>query len=443
MKKGAPLFLLLLILTLLSLTFSCRKDPSKIGLEINPESDNLDLGIDTMIFFASYTVEYDSMTTSNSSGLLLGSINDPIFGTTQASFFTQLRLEKNNPNFGTNATLDSVCLQLGYLGRWGDSTTMMTANVYLLEEAFEDSTTYYADSELRYIKDTIGQLTFLENIKDSVTVVTSQDTTTYPPFLSIRLNDTFGKKLLESVSDFSTNESFLEKFPGIHVAVEPVQGDFGKVLYFSPTSSLSKIVLYYSNTDAKTSFSFPINSSCIRFNKYDLDHSNAASEFAKQLNATEPTPDLGNERLYLQPLSGARVRVNLEGIERLREMENIVLNEVALELFVDGYDEHLPPPSQLSLLTYSEGKTNWLIDANPYSNPSGYFDGKFNESKKGYRMRITRYIQQLLLDETVGETDVYLEIDGSALVANRAVLFGNNPSDSEKRARIRVVYTVY
>ncbi|MDR0364709.1 MAG: DUF4270 domain-containing protein [Bacteroidales bacterium] len=441
MKRGASIIILLFVV--LFLAFSCRKDPSKIGLEVNPESDNLDLGIDTMVFFASYTVEYDTISTTNSSGLLLGSIDDPIFGKTQSSFFTQMNLASSNPQFGDNVRLDSVCLQLGYLGRWGDSTTMLTANVYLLEEQLQDSATYYANSALKYNPDPIGTLSFLDNPNDSVTVITSVDTATYPPFLSIRLDDKFGQSLIDNGAEYSSNVEFVALYPGIRVAVEKISGDFGKMLYFNPRSAMSKIVLYYTNADISTSYAFPINDKCLRFNKFDIDHTNADPDFVRQLTSASPTSELGDQRLYLQPLSGARVRVNFDGLKRLKEMPNIVLNEVRLELYVDDYDEKLPPPSQLSLLTYSEGKTNWILDANPYVNPKGYFGGEFDKSRKGYMMRITRHIQQLLIDDSLDDTPIYLEIDGSALVANRAVLFGNNPNESEKRARIKIIYTIY
>jgi len=203
---------------------ACYKDPSKVGFDIQPPSDQIELyGDDTTVLFVSYTVLHDSISTSNLNTLVLGSVNDPVFGSTQAAFNSQFRLSKTNPYFGKNVTFDSICLQLAYSGRWGDSATWMTAHVYRLTDSLwlnSDSTTggirdnYYAHDYIEYDPNPLGSKTFLDQPFDSVEMKRSwlkRFTGMHAPFLSIRLDDEFGKKLLEDSSSVCVEQRFFKQ----------------------------------------------------------------------------------------------------------------------------------------------------------------------------------------------------------------------------------------
>ena len=128
-------YFLLFFIAAIVMMLACRKDPSQVGYDIH-SPDEIELyGNDSIVFFVSYTVEHDSIATANLRTLVLGSINDPVFGSTQAAFNTQFRLSATNHYFGKEVRFDSICLQLGYSGRWGDAETMMTAHVYRLTDS--------------------------------------------------------------------------------------------------------------------------------------------------------------------------------------------------------------------------------------------------------------------------------------------------------------------
>lgn len=448
------------ILALL-LAASCKKDPTKIGLNIQPSSEQMELGNDTLVFFASYTVEQiaDSIATDNLDYLILGSMVDPVFGTSQAAFNTQLQLENFGHSFGEEPVVDSIVLQLAYSGRWGDSTTMLTASVYQLTDSLRTATSdeenlYFANSTIGYKEEPIGVKTFLEKPYDSVTVVSARDTVKYAPYLSIKLNNEFGEYLLENVDSLTaSNADFWKVLPGIRVAVDPVttmrSGDVtGKMIYFSPASVLSKMVLYYHHkdeTDTVRTYNFPIQSKSIRFNNFETDHSMAQADLWQQLYSPNPSPSLGNERLYLQPLVGTRIKMNFEGLDKLREIDNMILNEVKLVVNVADYDEKLPPPPLLYISRVNEkGKSVPIVDNEPFNSPANYFKGTFDAANKRYLMRITRYIQQRLLDEEMDNDELFLEINSSGSVVNRTVFYGNNPSDApDKRVKLYMIYSTY
>ena len=453
------LFLFVITASISILLTACYKDPSKVGFDIQPDSDRIELyGDDTTVLFLSYTVEEDSISTSNLSMLVLGSINDPVFGTTQAAFNTQFRLSETNPNFGKNVQFDSICLQLGYSGRWGDSTTMMTARVYRLNDSLwlnSDTTAgsirdnYYATDIIGYDPTPIGTKTFLDQPFDSVEQKKfwmKRTAGMHAPFLSIKLDDEFGKKLLSDSGLFVSNNDFLKSFHGLHVDVEPVAtGSFGKILSFSVASPETKLVLYYTNSDSSAHYDFIIDNDnrYIRFNEYKIDHTTACTDLQNQLVGDSPA--LGNQRLYLQ--TSIRIKVNFTGIEKLRERwqknRNFVINEAKLYLNnAEPYDKDLPPAQQLTIYTIKDGKKKLTSDSDLGMT---YLGGKFDKDKNRYVMRITRYLQKRILDPSMDNDNLYISIYGVSYYENRVILHGNNPDENnaENKIKIRILLSEY
>jgi hypothetical protein len=380
---------------------------------------------------------------------VLGSIRDQIFGTTNAAFNTQLRLEHERPAFGSNVRFDSICLHLAYSGHWGDSATMLTAHVYQLKDSLwlsSDTTggknhaAYYATDPIDYDIVPIGTKTFIDRPFDSVEYKRGffkRTADKHAPFLSIRLQDDFGKKLLADSALFQSQIKFLSKYRGLRVAVEDVTSSPGKIVYFIARSPETKVVLYYSNADTSSSFSFPVNEFCIRFNNYIADHTLACEELRSQI--ANPIPEKGNNRLFLQPLNGTRIKVDFQGIEKLRG-KNIAINEAKLFLYTvqPDYNKDTPPPTQLTMYTISNGKTRLTPDTELGVNYSG---GSFNKDKMRYEMRISRYLQQRIDSIQKDQDQLYISISGASYTANNVVLYGNHPPDDEstKKASIRII----
>jgi hypothetical protein len=114
--------------------FSCNKNPEKIGDNLQPDRNQIQLLKTDTTTIVAYSVIDDSIRTDEASNMLLGSIKDPVFGTVVAGFYTQVRLSTNGHSFGTNPQLDSLVLQMAYSNYYGDTTTLQTLQVFELEE---------------------------------------------------------------------------------------------------------------------------------------------------------------------------------------------------------------------------------------------------------------------------------------------------------------------
>ena len=97
----------ILILPLYSLFFvACEEEPSGIGIDLKLPDQRLDVFFSDTNKIQAYTFTQDSIRSDEPIYSLLGTINDPVFGTANASFLTQILLsEKLYP--GENVKVDS------------------------------------------------------------------------------------------------------------------------------------------------------------------------------------------------------------------------------------------------------------------------------------------------------------------------------------------------
>ena len=77
------------------LVISCT-DPDNIGLEIQPDYENIIITSVNFDGIESVVESEDSLRSDETIRLLLGEISDPVFGYNQGSFYTQLLLSENN-----------------------------------------------------------------------------------------------------------------------------------------------------------------------------------------------------------------------------------------------------------------------------------------------------------------------------------------------------------
>ena len=102
-------------------------DPNKIGLEIQPPSDNIVINSAKFDGLSSETESEDSVRTDETLRgedepiVILGEIkNDPFFDDNSSSFLTQVLLTNNNTDLGANPVVDSVVLSYTYYEFYGE-----------------------------------------------------------------------------------------------------------------------------------------------------------------------------------------------------------------------------------------------------------------------------------------------------------------------------------
>ena len=93
------------------------------------------------------TESVDSLRSDEPSSLLLGSIDDPIFGENISSFLTQISLSQSNIDLGSNPIVDSVVLSYSYSGYYGDLTSLNNIQVNYSDEKIYKDSIYYSNQD--------------------------------------------------------------------------------------------------------------------------------------------------------------------------------------------------------------------------------------------------------------------------------------------------------
>lgn len=386
-------------------TFSCN-DPNVVGLEL-PGSARFTISNDSIQNFETSTISEDSLRSDESLYLLLGQINDPIFGLNQGGFASQMLLPSNNINEISNFIIDSVKITYGYTEFYGDLNENGDLNimVYELEEDIYKDSVYYSNFILQ--KST-------ENL--SIGHKIHEGDSSQSSYIDINIKNSFGEYLMNQTgtNNMVDNEAFLDFFKGLVVQATASN----TMLYLNPNADKSRFSIYYHEigVDTAVSFDFDLGGNSARINQFN-------SKDSSFINI-----DLGKE--YLQSMAGHKMKFRFIQLDSLKNLfANKAINKVSIN-FECIDDINYPPHEKVYLVREkSDGKIVFLKDFTIEGDQ--YFGGELEGNT--YSFNITRYFVQLLRNEEY--TDVlYLLSSGGSANANRTIIDNN-------KTRINIIYT--
>lgn len=424
---------------------ACKKDPYEVGLDLLPPNDTLYVSRIDTVSIQAYAELEDSIRSDEMTSLVLGSVVDPVFGKTTASFFSQFLLSSETIDFGVNPKLDSLVLLLYYDSWYGDTSTLQQVRVYEVSEDLYYDSSYYSNQSVSHYGIELANLVYQPRPTDSIEIWGSN----VAPHLRINLSNQthyLANKILFAPSNVLTsNTEFIKFMKGLYVESEPVSSK-GGLIKFTPVDGLSKIVLYFHNdNDDSLQFNMPIDASVARFNQFDHHGYQDASPDLKQQVIYGDT-SLGNHQLYLQTLGGIKVRLRFPFIRSLDDsLGPIAINDAILTLTNPQADTTWGPPPQLTMYKVdSAGKIGAVVDA---LEGIDYFGGIYNRDKRQYWFRLTRHIQQLLINDTLTNYDLMLYASDPLVrtpATNRVILNGIDPlfiSSRNNPLQLEIIYT--
>ena len=138
-----------------------QKKNNEFGLEINPDSNNLEAFSTDTFELNTFPVYSDSVKTDelvgssqfiSGSGSPLGNYIDPVFGEVNASIYTQIRLEQAYDFTPSNGTIDDIVVDsvVLYLAVDGSFSTLNEQEfiVEIINEDFYKDSNYYSNQSL-------------------------------------------------------------------------------------------------------------------------------------------------------------------------------------------------------------------------------------------------------------------------------------------------------
>ena len=432
------------LLLILIIAQSCNKEISSIGLDLKDKDDLLNaVFTDSITQINAYSVLEDTLNTTGMVYNYLGYIKDQVFGTTTASIYAQLAPDGNGISFGNSPTLDSIVLTLRYTGGfYGDTLNPFSIKVYELKEDILTDKIYYQNNSIEHYSENLTCSDFNLYPKPNTKVKVD---TLLNAHVRVRLNDALGKRFLQNEKELASAEVFKKYFKGLYISAEPLNND-GSLVNFTLASALSGIHIYYKDNGKTMKFSLFFTDkdlAPVRFSHYEHNYMDGNTNLVAQIDTTktiEEREELGKKILYLQSMGGIKTKIAFPNIKSLKD-RRIVINKA--ELVITNVGENLnlyPQPNRLGIQgVNSTGKLVTMPDA--VTGDANYFGGSYDEKKKEYRFRITRYFQSLIQKDNY-QPYVYLVPEGAAAFASRLVLNGTELT-SPTRLRLEVYYTEY
>lgn len=421
----------LVSLFLLILVSSCKKKDSSVGIDTLDDNEILNgITVDTFDLIT-YTVEEDSLITDNGPNGLLGSYNDPKFGTFNASIYTQLRIGTVNPNFGNTSSIimDSVVLALEYAGFYGDQS-VQTFEVYELNEDLHIDSTYYS-----FTTKSIKPANLVPFGKGTITPRPTEKTIvggdTVEAQLRIHLDTNFAKTLIAEAASgsntFASNENFLNYFKGIHIKTNNgfQAPGVGAALYVKLNDPSSKVTMYFRQDGIFKTFDLLLNASCADFTHVDMNSTGTSVENVVLDNS------LGKNEFYAQALKH-RAIVKIPGLNNLPQKTIIHKAELSLPIqYQTGY--RYKPGVGVSVSTKVKSTDNFYTSLSTL--------GEYSDVKKIFFVDIRDYAQSIVAGD-LENTGLVISPRFFINSAERIVFNGLNTTNKVK-PKLILTYTTY
>lgn len=433
MWSSANLFYKLLFFILFFAGFQSCKEPNGIGLEVQPESEKFDVNTGTSNNFISYSLKESAQRSDETSQNMLGSYNDPIFGSVKAGFFTQFILSQNAPDFGSSPTVDSVVLSLPYLGYYGNysgAENKQRFQVYQVGKHIYKDSVYYSNLDVNsYIITAPLADTLIQS--DPVSPITIEGSTLAAQ-LRIKLNKSFGEALMSSANAPYLNSSgeFLNYLQGLYVTVSNANqaSGAGAIYNFDLLNTETKVTLYFKNSAGTGKFTLIVSSDCARIGVFETDYSSAIDVSSQLADISK-----GQQQFYLQSMGGLKGKIELPVLKSLKDSMPVAINQAEITFKVkEGTSSSFAVPARLYLTRINaDGSAAFVSDQ---TEGDAYYGGIYNAATQEYTFNMARYFQQVVSGK-YQDYGLYLLVGGSSVTANRVVLSGGD------QIKIKMTYT--
>jgi hypothetical protein len=444
--KKNPLFFINLFLLFAVLSFfnvSCSKYPSKVGAGLMPNNSlSMHFKQDT---FRVYSKPIDTVRADELFQSFLGSLKDPVFGETDAGFYSKILPISVGHRFGAHPQTDSVILQLYYSGVYGDTNATLRVHVYEMKEDIHFDSIYYSNKKVAVYPTDYADETFHPNPNNYYLFPSGVDTIFDTVRHVIRFNlshlsTALGDKLLNAdTAILDSNELFMNYFKGLYIKVDPVPSG-GALASFITNTTKSVLTVYYRNDTADSlQYSYVMNAAMARINRYTHDYTSGDADFVKEVVNGDTT--LGQKQFYVQGLAGVKAIIKFPHIRDLNKRGKVGINEA--KLILPGAEKPLSfkaPPALVLVKITSDTTLAHLPDE---AEGPDFFGGTYNSETNSYTFRITRYIESLIKDSTIQDKGLALYVKNSSISPTRFVFNGPEYSgDSARRAQLNILYTI-
>ncbi len=425
---------------------SC-KESKRIGKEVQPAGNELDVFFTDTFDIETSTILIDTVNTRYAEYLFLGGYNDPEIGTIRSTAYTQLYLANNGLRFDANSVADSMVVNiLGFSTYYGDTTKSISLDLYRLASALDTSIKYTSKSDPALESSPMASLTFFPTIKRTT------DT------LKLKLSGTLASEIVAASGTGSLDNSynFNQLVKGIAFKTTSSNASMLGIYSagFNGTRGRAYTRLYYhvSGETTQKFVDFYFTTGNLRFNKIESSFSGPLAQLTKTGDSLPSS--LASNKCYVQPNVGLATKLTFTGLEGLLALKGkIIITKVDLQyqsssdLINMGGIKYLPPSGMCLYQTDASNKllknsSGVLIRVQQefQSNVSTPAFGTYNDANYVVvNHQITSYFQDLVYNPTVINRSlvIYPLIFSNSF--SRYVLFDNKHASTPMK--LKVYYT--
>lgn len=343
------------------LVYNCEPDPDSLGeqLFLDGAAEGNEIPYDVI----AYNINNNDSIRSDAAKLglaTLGAFDEGQFGMQKASYFTQLRLAAYDPDFGTNALVDSVVLVIkpnyasdtlktttdeSYVypdgavaakkvvntypavkyGRANKNEGKLTVKVHEVTEFMDGySDIAYSNKNFTVGGEELGSKVFNGNV-NAIAITKDSDASSLftseagfriplkPEFFQTKIIAKKGQPELKDVA------SFIRYFKGLKISVN--END-GYLFQFSPSSV--ELIMYYKSVDAgattatQKKYAFSIGNGNAHVGNY------AYYRIESEVKKVVPNTTTGDAKLFAQGMGGNSIGIKFSPteIDKLRKLYN-------------------------------------------------------------------------------------------------------------------------
>lgn len=369
-----------LFLSLITLAaFSCKKKDD-FYLNGNLPGGNLPVvAVDTLTVHM-HTERRPTVETSILDTMLVGSVDDKVFGRTTATMYSQVLLYTfDKPGFNRNTKFDGTVLNLKLGSRvTGNAGDVQNWKIYLLAQDLIQNAAYYSDTSIK-LGAQIGS--YSGNFTGDTTI-------------SITLNNIIAQTLLaDSGKSLGDNASFAALLKGIAIVPDSITtvGKGAIIPINLETDSSNITIAYHNDPSIASNYKIIFSSNAVRVNRYTHDY--RGTEVQQQLD--KPYANYGH--VFTQNMAGLRVRVEFPYLQNLVKQGYVLLNQAQFITPVVTDSGNVAPE-----MTFAARDANGF--SLPYSSayPSAAYDYFYLPANKHFSIIVTRDMQTILKQYAAG-----------------------------------------
>jgi hypothetical protein len=381
----------LTIAFLLFISFSCKKDHTVLGVDVQPEGDLLNAQFSDTSRIYAYSKLADSIVSFNTKFKFLGCNEDPYFGRTEIGLYTNANITKTDLKFGTRAKIQSAEIVIALDDNFeffGNETAALSFSVFTLDSVLSTKRNYFTSNNR------------LHSSSSLIGVSTSTYVNGTKKVLRIPVDNSFAQKLLTDTAYLASNQTLLSKYKGFYIKPSNVSGSAGVIFKCDLDSDLSGLFFKYDSDSLNTkdsiqTFQFIFSGdNAVKFNTVKKDLQQADPNFKAQINGDTTA---GALNLFVKGMGFSKVRIYIPGIARYADSSRISINRAEVVLYGDplySFVGNAPAPRLTLLPLDSLGRQIYSQDQLSFTDYTRY-DGSYDRDAHKYVFNIARHVQAI------------------------------------------------